>query len=87
MAIPDGGSPRLLQVFSLTTGGLLLDAPQGAGGFSSVRAAVGVLTGGPGVPELVIGRGPGDLPTIATFVLTPTGAVYQRLSFTALEVP
>ncbi len=87
LLMPDAGTPTLLQAFSLTTGTMLLDAPPGTGGYTSLHAAIGLLGGGPGAPELIVGSGPGMVPTVGTFVLTPSGVGYQRLGFTALEEP
>lgn len=87
VATSDVGTPSLLRVFSLETGALLLDAPPNAAGFGNARVAVGSLAGGPGVPEIVVSGGPGHLPIVATFVWTTSGAAYQRLGFSALEVP
>ena len=85
---PDLGTPRLLQVFSLGTGALLLDAPAGAGGFGSVRSAVGALLDAQGITRVVtaVGSGPGEPPIVVTLALTPGGAVYLR-TIKAGEVP
>ena len=87
LVMPDGGAPVLVQAYSLTTGALVLSAPTGTGGYTGLNAAIGRLAGGPGVPELVVGSGPGMAPTVSSFVITPGGAVSQRLGFTALEQP
>ncbi len=84
---PDGGTPALLQIYSLATGALLLDAAPGTGGYTSVNVALGVLSGGPGTPELVIGNGPGLVPTVGVFGVTGSGAGYQRLALAPLEQP
>ncbi len=81
---PDGGQPMLLRAYSLGTGALLLDAPAGAGGYRSVNVAIGMFGG---MPELVIGRGPGEPPAVATFRVGAAGAVAQRLGFSVFEVP
>ena len=65
----------------------MLNAPAGAGGFRSVHAAIGVLAGGPGAPELVIGSGPGQAPTVLTVIVGSGGAVVPRLGLTVLETP
>ena len=84
---PDAGTPSLLQVYSLTSGALLVNAAPGTGGYSRLHVALGVLASGPGTPELVIGSGPGMVPTVGVFGLTPSGTGYQRLALTALEQP
>lgn len=86
LLMPDGGTPALLSIFSLQNGALLFSAPQGAAGIKSLDAAVGRLTGGPGI-EVVIGRGPGESPGIISFSIGANGAVVPRLVFTAIEVP
>lgn len=86
LLMPDAGSSTLISVYSLSSGALLFSAPSGAAGIKSVDAAVGRLTGGPGV-EVVIGRGPGESPDIITFTIGANGVVVPRLIFTALEVP
>ncbi len=85
---PEGGTPRLLQIFSLGTGGLLFDAPSGSGGLGSVRMAVGSLMDGTGASQLVTaaGGGPGDAPVVITFTLSGGGGVYLR-TIAAGEVP
>ena len=87
LLMPDAGTPTLLQAFSLSTGALVINAPPGTGGYTSLHAAIGMLSGGPGAPELIVGSGPGMVPTLGTFVVTPSGVAYQRLGFTALEQP
>jgi len=84
---PDTGSPALLQAFSLGNAAVVLNAPAGAAGFRSVHAAVGVLAGGAGVPELVVGSGPGQAPTVLTVVVGSGGAVVPRLGLTVFETP
>jgi uncharacterized repeat protein (TIGR01451 family) len=84
---PDGGAPALLQAFSLANGAVILNAPMGAGGFRSLHAAVGVLGGGPGVPELVVGSGPGQAPTVLTVIVGGGGAVVPRVGLTVFEKP
>jgi hypothetical protein len=59
----------------------------GAGGFRSLHAAVGVLGGGPGVPELVVGSGPGQAPTVLTVIVGGGGAVVPRVGLTVFEKP
>lgn len=86
LLMPDGGTPALMSIFSLQSGALLFTAPQGAAGIQSLDAAVGRLTGGPGV-EVVIGRGPGESPEIISFTIGANGVVVPRLVFTAIEVP
>ncbi len=84
---PDAGTPSLLRAYALTNGALLLDVAAGTGGYSRLNMALGVLTGGPGTPEMVIGTGPGMVPTVGVFGLTPAGGGYQRLVVKALEQP
>ena len=84
---PDTGSPALLQAFSLGNAAVVLNAPAGAAGFRSLHAAVGVLGGGAGVPELVVGSGPGQAPTVLTVVVGSGGAVVPRLGLTVFETP
>ncbi len=85
---PDGGSPRLLQIFSLGTGALIFDAPSGSGGLTSVRPAVGSLLDGGGNSQIVtaVGAGPGNAPVVITFTLTSGGGIYLR-TIGAGEVP
>ncbi len=83
---PDAGVP-LLQAFSLGNAALVLNAPAGAAGFRSVHAAIGTLAGGPGGPELVIGSGPGQAPTVLTVIVGGGGAVVPRLGLTVFETP
>jgi protocatechuate 3,4-dioxygenase beta subunit len=59
----------------------------GAGGFPSVRASAGVLAGGPGRPEIIVGAGPGGTPGIVSVAVSPAGAVAVRLGLLALEEP
>ena len=88
LVAPDAGTPRVLQGFSLGTGALILDAPAGAGGLTSVRAAVGPLTDAQNVTRIVTaaGSGPGEAPVVVTFILTPGGGVYLR-TISAGEIP
>ena len=81
---PDGGVPMLLRAYSLSTGAVLLDAPSGAGGYRSVNVAIGALGG---AQELVVGRGPGEPPTVSTFRVGVGGSVTQRLGLTVFEIP
>ncbi|MBL8136443.1 MAG: hypothetical protein JNL48_07460, partial [Acidobacteria bacterium] len=74
----------LVRAYSLTTGAIVLDAPSGAGGYGSVNVAVGTFGG---ARELVVGRGPGEPPTVSTFRLGAGGAVAQRLGVMVFEVP
>lgn len=83
---PDGGSPTLLQAFSLASGAVVLNAPVGAGGFRSVHAAIGILGGGASGQELVVGAGPGQAPTVYS-VLVSGGGVLPRLGLTVFETP
>ncbi|MGE0816431.1 MAG: SdrD B-like domain-containing protein [Vicinamibacterales bacterium] len=87
LLMPDGGSGGLINIVSLTSGALVFGAPSGAAGFTSVDATVGVLAGGPGKPEVVVGRGPGEAPGIVSFMVMPGGAIVPRLVFFSLEVP
>ncbi|MBP7777604.1 MAG: VCBS repeat-containing protein [Acidobacteria bacterium] len=84
LVAPDGGVPMLLRAYDLATGAVVLDAPAGAGGYRGVNVASGVFGG---FRELVIGRGPGEAPTVATFRIGAGGAVAQRLGLTVFEVP
>ncbi len=88
LVAPDSGAPRLLQIFSLGSGALLLDAPSGAGGFGSVRSVAGALTDArSGVTRSVtVGSGPGEAPIVVIFTLTPGGAV-NPITIKAGEVP
>ncbi len=85
---PEGGTPRLLQIYSLGSGGLLLDAPSGSGGLRSARMAVGSLMDGAGTSQIVtaVGGGPGDVPIVITVTLTGGAGVYLR-TIAAGEVP
>ncbi|MFN7977834.1 MAG: SdrD B-like domain-containing protein [Vicinamibacterales bacterium] len=82
LVAPDNGAPALVQVFRLSTGALMLNAGPGAGGFRSLRPAVGHFGG---APELIVGHGAGEAPGVLT--LNVGGGVAVRLAFTALEQP
>lgn len=81
---PDAGAPLLIQVFSLSTGSVVLSAPPGAGGFGSVHLAAAAIGGG---RELVLGSGAGQAPTVVTVALGAGGSVTARLVFASLETP
>ncbi len=83
----DSGTPWVLRAYALSTGALVLDATAGAGGYRSVTAAVGVFAGGPGRPELLAGSGPGETPTVATYIVGSGSVVGPRVRVAAAEVP
>lgn len=84
---PEGGNPRLLQIFSLGSGALLFDAPTGSGGLGSVRVATGtLLDGGTTKNVTAAAGGAGDAPMVVLFQLTGGGGIYLR-TINAGEVP
>ncbi len=84
---PDGGTPSLLRIFSMTQLRWIVDAPPGAAGFGGgLRLDIGRLSGGPGRAELITGAGPGGLPDVRVFQLGPDGGL-ERVRLTSLEVP
>jgi protocatechuate 3,4-dioxygenase beta subunit len=86
LIMPDGGVGALLTIYSLGNGAVLFNAGPGAAGFTSLTGTVGTLAGGPGVPEVVVGRGPGQSPDVVTFRVLAGGVIQPRLIFTAYEV-
>jgi uncharacterized repeat protein (TIGR01451 family) len=84
---PDDGRPELVRIFEVDTGQVLGDVEGGLPGFPvGIRTAVGVLDGGPGQPEIVIGNGPGGHPRVRVIYWPPSGPV-QRLEILPLEIP
>jgi hypothetical protein len=76
-----------VRIFEIDSGTLLGDVPGGMPAFPvGIRTAVGVLDGGPGQPEIVIGNGPGGHPRVRVIVWPPAGPV-QRLEILPLEIP
>jgi uncharacterized repeat protein (TIGR01451 family) len=88
LVTPDAGSPAVVRRFSAISGQLLGEAivypPSFLGG---VRFSLGLLDGGPGVPEFIAGQGPGGTPRIQTYYIGAGGAPVKRLDFLAIEVP
>jgi hypothetical protein len=88
LVTPDAGVPALVRRFSIADGRVLGDAVVYPAGFlGGVRFSLGVLDGGPGVPEFIAGQGPGGTPRIETYYLGPGGAPVKRLNFLVPEVP
>jgi uncharacterized repeat protein (TIGR01451 family) len=84
---PDDGRPELVRIFNVDTGEVLGDVSGGLPAFPvGIRTAVGVLDGGPGQPEVVIGNGPGGHPRVRVIYWPPAGPV-QRLEILPLEIP
>jgi hypothetical protein len=84
---PDDGRPELVRIFAIDTGEVLGDVEGGLPGFPvGIRTAIGVLEGGPGQPEIVIGNGPGGHPRVRVIYWPPAGPV-QRLEILPLEIP
>ncbi len=83
----DSGTPWVLRAYALSTGALVLDATAGAGGYRSVTAAVGVFAGGPGRRSCSRAVGPGETPTVATYIVGSGSVVGPRVRVAAAEVP
>jgi len=84
---PDGGTPALLRVFSMTAMQWIVYAPPGAAGFvGGLRLDIGRLSGGPGRAELLTGSGPGGLPDVRVFQLGAGGGL-ERVRLRVLETP
>jgi uncharacterized repeat protein (TIGR01451 family) len=84
---PDDGRPELVRIFEVDSGQVLGDVQGGLPAFPvGIRTAVGVLEGGPGQPEIVIGNGPGGHPRVRVIYWPPAGPV-QRLEILPLEIP
>lgn len=84
---PDRGRPELVRIFDVDTGMLIGEVPGGLPDFHvGVRLALGLLTGGPGAPEIVVGNGPGGHPRVRVIYWPPSGPV-QRLEVLPLEIP
>lgn len=84
---PDHAGGGLLRVLSLATGQWLADVPAGtAGPNGGIRVHIGTLAGGPGRPELVVTGGPGGLPIVQVYLLTPAGGV-RRFVIGSVEQP
>ncbi len=69
---PDDGRPELVRIFEIDTGEVLGDVQGGLPAFPvGIRTAIGVLDGGPGQPEIVIGNGPGGHPRVRVLYWPP----------------
>lgn len=84
---PDDGRPELIRIFDVDTGAVIGSVPGGLPAFPvGIRVALGVLTGGPGASEIVVGNGPGGHPRVRVVFWPPAGPV-QRLEILPLEIP
>ncbi len=84
---PDDGRPELIRIFEIDSGEVMGDVPGNLPAFPvGIRTAVGVLSGGPGQPEIVIGNGLGGHPRVRVIYWPPAGPV-QRLEILPLEIP
>jgi hypothetical protein len=84
---PDDGRPELIRMFEVDTGEVIGAVPGGLPAFPvGIRVALGILHGGPGASEIVVGNGPGGHPRVRVVFWPPAGPA-QRLEILPLEIP
>lgn len=87
LVVAASSGPAVVRLFSIANGRQIMQGTVYPSSFlGGVRFSLGLLDGGPGVPEFIAGQGAGGQPLIETYYLA-AGSAVRRLSFATLEVP